>query len=105
MLHAGVLKKFGLYGLIRVALPTMPDGAKHWLGVLAILCLGNILHAGWVAMRQRDFNLLLGNSSVAHMGFPFLGIASLSVIGVTGTVLVMIAHGLLAALSFGLSGY
>jgi NADH-quinone oxidoreductase subunit M len=58
-----------------------------------------------VAKRQRDFNFLLGNSSVAHMGFCFLGLASLSVIGVTGTVLVMIAHGLLAALSFGLSGY
>ena len=105
MLHAGVLKKFGLYGLIRVALPIMPAGAKDWLGVLALLCLGNILYCGWVAMRQRDLNFLIGNSSVAHMGFVFLGIASLSVIGVTGAVLVMIAHGLLAALSFGLSGY
>src|SRR6185503_5746166 len=105
MLHAGVLKKFGLYGLIRIALPLAPEGAKIWLHVIAWLALGNILHCGWVAMRQRDFNFLLGNSSVAHMGFCFLGIASLSVIGVTGTVLVMIAHGLLAALSFGLSGY
>jgi NADH-quinone oxidoreductase subunit M len=48
---------------------------------------------------------LIGNSSVAHMGFAFLGIASLNLIGVTGAVLVMIAHGFLAALSFGLSGY
>jgi len=105
MLHAGVLKKFGLYGLIRIALPLMPEGANHWLTVLAWLCLGNILHAGWVAMRQRDLNLLIGNSSVAHMGFVFLGIASLSLIGVTGAVLIMIAHGFLAALTFGLSGY
>ena len=105
MLHAGVLKKFGLYGLIRIALPIMPEGAKEWLGVLAVLCIGNILHSGWVAMRQRDFNLLLGNSSVAHMGFAFLGIASLSILGVTGAVVVMVAHGLLAALSFGISGY
>jgi NADH-quinone oxidoreductase subunit M len=105
MLHAGVLKKFGLYGLIRVALPIMPDGAKHWLYVLGILCLGNIIHSGWVAMRQRDLNLLIGNSSVAHMGFVFLGIASFNLIGVTGAVLVMVAHGFLAALSFGLSGY
>ncbi len=105
MLHAGVLKKFGLYGLIRIALPVMPDGAKHWLSVLAILCLGNILYVGWVAMRQKDFNLLLGNSSVAHMGFAFLGIASLTLLGLTGAVVVMVAHGLLAALSFGLSGY
>jgi NADH-quinone oxidoreductase subunit M len=105
MLHAGVLKKFGLYGLIRIALPLMPEGAKHWLPVLAVLCLGNLVYCGWVAMRQRDLNMLLGNSSVAHMGFAFLGIASLTLVGITGTVLVMIAHGLLAALSFGLSGY
>jgi NADH-quinone oxidoreductase subunit M len=105
MLHAGVLKKFGLYGLIRVALPLMPEAAQQWLHLLALLCLGNILWCGWVAMRQRDLNLLIGNSSVAHMGFAFLGIASLNVLGVTGAVLVMIAHGLLAALVFGLSGY
>src|SRR5438128_651050 len=105
MLHAGVLKKFGLYGLIRVALPFMPDGAKSWLNILALLCLGNILYCGLVAMRQKDLNLLIGNSSVAHMGFVFLGIASLSLVGVTGAVVVMDAHGLLAALTFGLSGY
>jgi NADH-quinone oxidoreductase subunit M len=105
MLHAGVLKKFGLYGLLRIALPLLPHGAQSWLHVLALLCLGNILYCGWVAMRQRDLNLLLGNSSVAHMGFVFLGLASLSLIGITGAVLVMIAHGLLAALSFGLSGW
>ena len=105
MLHAGVLKKFGLYGLIRVALPIMPEGAKQWLYMLGLLCLGNIIHSGWVAMRQRDLNLLIGNSSVAHMGFVFLGIASYNLIGITGAVLVMVAHGFLAALSFGLSGY
>ena len=105
MLHAGVLKKFGLYGLIRIALPVLPDGAKHWLYILGILCIGNILHSGWVAMRQRDLNLLIGNSSVAHMGFVFLGIASMNIIGVTGAVMVMVAHGFLAALTFGLTGY
>src|SRR6185369_609031 len=105
MLHAGVLKKFGLFGLIRVALPLMPDGARSWLNVLALLCLGNIFYCGLVAMRQKDLNLLIGNSSVAHMGFVFLGIASLSLVGVTGAVVVMVAHGLLAALTFGLSGY
>src|SRR6266516_1196269 len=133
MLHAGVLKKFGLYGLIRVALPLLPQGAhaplmpsglfthfplwllpagiQNWLqslsglDCLALLCLGNILYCGLVAIRQKDLNLLLGNSSVAHMGIAFLGIASLSLIGVTGAVIVMVAHGFLAALSFGLSGY
>src|SRR5213078_2717577 len=59
MLHAGVLKKFGLYGLIRIAIPLAPEGAKEWLHIIAWLALGNILYCGWVAMRQRDFNFLL----------------------------------------------
>jgi NADH-quinone oxidoreductase subunit M len=105
MLHAGVLKKFGLYGLIRVAVPLLPDAAQSWMQILAWLCLGNIIWCGFAAMRQRDLNLLVGNSSVAHMGFIFLGIASLNLIGVTGAVLIMIAHGFLAALTFGLTGY
>jgi len=91
MLHAGVLKKFGLYGLIRIALPLLPDAAQGWMQVLAWLCLGNLVYCGWVAMRQKDFNRLIGYSSVAHMGFVFLGIASLTLIGVTGAVLVAIA--------------
>jgi NADH-quinone oxidoreductase subunit M len=105
MLHAGVLKKFGLYGLIRIALPLLPDEARTWMPMLAWLCLGNLVYCGWVAMRQKDLNWLIGYSSVAHMGFIFLGIASFNLIGVTGAVLVMIAHGFLAALTFGLSGY
>jgi NADH-quinone oxidoreductase subunit M len=105
MVHAGVLKKFGLYGLIRIALPLMPDAAQRWVYVLSFLCLGNIFYCGLVAMRQRNLNMLIGNSSVAHMGFAFLGIASLSLIGITGTVVVMVAHGFLAALTFALSGY
>jgi len=105
MLHAGVLKKFGLYGLIRIALPMLPNGAQSWMPVVAWLCLGNLVYCGLVAMRQKDFNWLAGYSSVAHMGFVFLGIATLNLIGVTGAVLVMIAHGFLAALIFGLSGY
>jgi NADH-quinone oxidoreductase subunit M len=105
MLHAGVLKKFGLYGLIRIALPMMPGAAQSWMPVVAWLCLGNLVYCGWVAMRQKDFNWLVGCSSVAHMGFVFLGIATLNLVGITGAVLVMIAHGFLAALTFGLSGY
>jgi NADH-quinone oxidoreductase subunit M len=105
MLHAGVLKKFGLYGLIRVALPFMPQAAQSWMQILAWLCLGNVIYVGWVAMRQKDLNLLIGNSSVAHMGMIFLGIASLNIIGVTGAVVIMVAHGFLAALAFALNGY
>src|SRR5206468_7513586 len=64
MLHAGVLKKFGLYGLLRVALPLLPDAAKSWMPILAWLSLGNLVYCGWVAMRQKDFNWLVGYSSV-----------------------------------------
>jgi NADH-quinone oxidoreductase subunit M len=67
--------------------------------------MGNIIYCGFVAMRQRNLNMLIGNSSVAHMGFAFLGIASLSLIGITGTAVVMVAHGFLAALTFAISGY
>lgn len=105
MLHAGVLKKFGLYGLIRIALPLMPAAVQSWTAVIAWLCLGNLLYCGWVAMRQKDFNWLAGYSSVAHMGFAFLGIATLNLVGVSGAVLIMVAHGFLAALIFGLNGY
>lgn len=105
MLHAGVLKKFGLYGLIRLALPLLPEASHSWRYIIAVLCLGNILYCGLVAMRQRNLGLLIGNSSVAHMGFVFLGIASLSLAGVTGAVVVMVAHGLLAALTFGIAGH
>ena len=105
MLHAGVLKKFGVYGLIRIAVPLLPQAAGHWAQIIAWLCLGNIFYCGLVALRQKNLNWLIGYSSVAHMGFVFLGIASLNLIGVTGAVLVMIAHGFLAALSFALSGY
>ncbi|MSU40423.1 MAG: NADH-quinone oxidoreductase subunit M [Pedosphaera sp.] len=107
MMHAGVIKKFGLYGLIRIVLPLHPyaPNADYWWQLLLWFGLANILWCGLVAMRQKDLNWLLGNSSVAHMGFVFLGIASLNFIGLTGAVLVMVAHGLLAALAFGLSGH
>src|SRR6266436_4727717 len=105
MLHAGALKKFGLYGLLRVALPMLPEGAHRFMPLVAWLALGNLVYCGWVAMRQKDFSWLAGYSSVAHMGFVFLGLAALNLIGITGAVVVMIAHGFLASLTFGLAGY
>lgn len=105
MLHAGVLKKFGLYALIRVALPMLPEGAHKVMPFVAWLALGNLVYCGWVAMRQKDFSWLAGYSSVAHMGFVFLGLAALNLVGITGAIVVMIAHGFLAALTFGLAGY
>jgi NADH-quinone oxidoreductase subunit M len=126
MLHAGVLKKFGLYGLVQIALPLLPLGATslfvipttyipnfllplawesgihtNWLVILAVLAaLGNVLVIGFVTMAQRDLKQMLGYSSVMHMGYCFLGIAAFSVVGTGGVVLLMVAHGLSVALLF-----
>ena len=101
MLHAGVLKKFGLYGLIQIAIPLIPLGLHHWAWKLALLAgIGNVLVVGFVTMAQRDLKQMLGYSSVMHMGYCFLGIAALSTIGTGGVVLLMVAHGLSVALLF-----
>jgi NADH-quinone oxidoreductase subunit M len=103
MLHAGVLKKFGLYGLLQIALPLLPGGAQHWSHLLAFLALGNVLVIGLVTMAQRDLKQVIGYSSVMHMGYAFLGIACFSILGAGGVVLLMVAHGLSVALLFLLS--
>ncbi len=104
MLHAGVLKKFGLYGLVQIALPLLPAGASHWACILATLAIvGNVLIVGLITIAQRDLKQVVGYSSVMHMGYAFLGIACMSVLGVGGVVLMMVAHGLSVALLFLLS--
>ena len=118
MLHAGVLKKFGLYGLIQIALPLLPAGGTApvciplpllpdihttWTCLLAVLALGNVLVIGLVTMAQSDLKQMVGYSSVMHMGYAFLGIASLSVLGAGGVVMLMVGHGLSVALLFLLS--
>ncbi len=96
-----MLKKFGLYGLIQIALPLLPEGAAHWAWRLALLAaVGNVLVIGFVTMAQRDLKQMLGYSSVMHMGYCFLGIAALSTVGSGGVVLLMVAHGLSVALLF-----
>ena len=104
MLHAGVLKKFGLYGLIRLAVPLLPAGAQQWATLLLILLVGNIIYVGLVTIAQKRLDLMLGYSSVMHMGYIFLGIAALNVVGVTGAALLMFAHGLSIAALFALAG-
>jgi NADH-quinone oxidoreductase subunit M len=101
MLHAGVLKKFGLYGLIQVALPLLPQGLGHWAQTLAWLAaIGNVIVVGFVTMAQRDLKQMVGYSSVMHMGYAFLGIAAASTLGIGGVVMMMVAHGLSVALLF-----
>ena len=103
MLHAGVLKKFGLYGLIQIALPLLPLGLGAWTWVLTVLALGNVLVIGFVTMAQRDLKQMVGYSSVMHMGYAFLGVAAFSIVGAGGVVLLMVGHGLSVALLFLLS--
>ena len=103
MLHAGVLKKFGLYGLLQIAAPLLPLGAEHWFPWIVWLALGNIILIGLVTMAQKDLKMMLGYSSVMHMGYAFLGIACFSVAGAGGALLMMVAHGLSVALLFMLS--
>src|SRR6201988_3642464 len=104
MLHAGVLKKFGLYGLLRVALPLMPEAARHWAWLLLILLAGNILYVGLATIAQKQLDLTLGYSSVMHMGYIFLGIATYNIIGLNGAALLMLAHGLSIAALFAMCG-
>jgi NADH-quinone oxidoreductase subunit M len=101
MLHAGVLKKFGLYGLIQVGLPLLPAGLVQWAHPLAWLAvIGNVLVVGLITIAQRDLKQMIGYSSVMHMGYAFLGIAAGSTLGVGGVVLMMVAHGLSVSLLF-----
>ncbi|GHC12325.1 complex I subunit 4 family protein [Cerasicoccus arenae] len=100
MLHAGVLKKFGLYGLVQIAAPLIPHGALAWNDWIVWLALGNILIIGFVTIAQSDLKLMIGYSSVMHMGYIFLGIATMSVVGIGGAVMLMFAHGISVALMF-----
>lgn len=100
MLHAGVLKKFGVYGLLQIAAPLLPEGAQAWVWPLVVLALGNVILIGLVTMAQRDLKQMLGHGSVMHMGYIFLGIACLSTVGIGGAVLLIVAHGLSIALQF-----
>ena len=104
MLHAGVLKKFGLYGLLRLAIPLLPEGARHWTNLLVVLLLGNIIYVGLVTIAQKRLDWMLGYSSVMHMGYIFLGIACANILGVTGATALMFAHGLSIALLFAIAG-
>ncbi|KAF0095546.1 MAG: NADH-quinone oxidoreductase subunit M [Puniceicoccaceae bacterium 5H] len=100
MLHAGVLKKFGLYGLIQIAVPLLPSGLAGYGGLLMWLALGNVIIIGFVTIAQQDLKRMLGNASVMHMGYAFLGIYAFSVMGAGGAVLMMFAHGLSVSLMF-----
>ncbi len=104
MLHAGVLKKFGLYALMRIAVPLLPEGAAQYTDLLLILLIGNVLYVGMVTIAQKRLDTMLGYSSVMHMGYIFLGVAALNPTGFGGATLLMVGHGLTIALLFAICG-
>ncbi len=104
MLHAGVLMKLGAYGIIRVGVTLLPEGADTWMPVLISLGTVNVLYGAVAAMSQVDLKYVIGYSSVSHMGYVLMGIATQDRIGVGGAVLQMFSHGIMTALMFLLVG-
>jgi len=114
MLLAGVVMKLGAYGCLRVAIGLFPHGMDSWgwsfagfgswRDVFAILAVIGILYGALVALAQTDFKFVIGYSSVSHMGFVLLGLVTLNQIGVTGAVLQMFSHGVIAGLLFAIVG-
>ncbi len=105
LLHAGALKSFGLYGLLRIAMPLLPAGAQYWQRLTLLLAAGNLIYCSLAAMRQKDLGHLLGFAAVAHAGFGFLGLASGTMMGWIGAVVLMIAYGLFSTAAFAVNGY
>lgn len=104
MIHAGVLKKIGGYGLIRIGILMLPAGAKIIAPIIAVLALGNVVYAAFICLSQKDLKYIVGYSSVSHMGYVLLGIAALNLVSLNGAVIMMFAHGVMAALFFAMIG-
>lgn len=105
MLHAGVLMKLGAFGILRIAMTLLPEGAAYWVWPFAFLATFNIVYGAFVAMRQTDFKYVIGFSSVSHMGIVLLGLNTLGVDGINGAVFQMFAHGVMTALFFSSVGF
>ena len=104
MVHAGVLMKLGAFGIIRVGMMLMPEGAQWWMPVLIGLGTVNVLYGAWSAIGQSDLKYVIGYSSVSHMGYVLMGIATLNPLGLSGAVLQMFSHGVMTALFFAVAG-
>ena len=104
MLLAGVVMKLGAYGCLRVAMTLFPDGLMAWKNTFAVLAVIGIVYGAMVALVQKDFKFVIGYSSVSHMGFVLLGLMTLNVIGLSGAVLQMFSHGIIAGLLFAVVG-
>ncbi len=104
MILAGVLLKMGGYGLIRLNLELLPDAHVYFAPVLAILGVVNIIYGAFSSFAQTNMKRRLAYSSISHMGFVLLGIASFTDLGISGALLQMLSHGLIASVLFFLAG-
>ncbi|MGK7934383.1 MAG: NAD(P)H-quinone oxidoreductase subunit 4 [Xenococcaceae cyanobacterium] len=104
MILAGVLLKMGGYGLIRLNLGLLPDAHVYFAPILVVLGVVNIIYGAFASFGQTNMKRRLAYSSVSHMGFVLLGIASFTDLGISGAMLQMLSHGLIAAVLFFLAG-
>ncbi len=100
VLLAGVMLKMGGYGFIRIALPVLPDAARAWAPWIGILATIAIVYAALCCLAQRDLKRLIAYSSVGHMGFVMLGIATLTKVGINAAIFGMVAHGIITGMLF-----
>ena len=101
---SGILPKLGTYGLIKVAIPLLPEGVQPFLPYLAVFGAINIIYGAFVAFLQPDLKALVAYSSIGTLGFILLGAASGNAVGLNGAVLQQVTHGLYSALLFVLVG-
>ena len=104
MLHAGVLMKLGAYGIVRVGMGLLPEGAAELVWLVGTVGSINVVYGAFSAMAQTDLKYVIAYSSVSHMGLVLLGAATLTEAGLNGSVFQMFAHGIMTGLFFALVG-
>ncbi|MCB0745461.1 MAG: NADH-quinone oxidoreductase subunit M, partial [Ignavibacteriae bacterium] len=97
---AGVLLKMGTYGILRISYPIFPEITQELAYYIALFGVINIIYGALVALAQKDFKKMIAYSSVSHMGYVLLGMASLSTTGITGAIFQMFNHGTITAMLF-----
>jgi NADH-quinone oxidoreductase subunit M len=101
---AAILLKLGTYAFVRIAIPILPDAAESWAPYIGFLAVVGIIYGAWCCLAQTDMKRLIAFSSVSHMGFTMLGIATLTEFGLNAAMMGMIAHGLITGMLFFLAG-
>jgi len=104
MLLAGILLKMGGYALLRMNVGMLPDAHATFAPILVILGVVNIVYAAFTSFAQRNLKRKIAYSSISHMGFVLIGMASFTDIGMSGAMLQMVSHGLIGASLFFLVG-